>query len=186
VRLFCAIDIGSSAQDRVAAEQARLADRLPGSSLRWVKRDHLHLTLVFLGEISEECAGPVIDAVRDPIPQSPFSLTFGGLGVFPPRGAPRALWIAVKSGAPQVVAVQAIVAARLRALGVELERRPFSPHLTVARWRDGRPSDRPRAMSADDATIATVEVSAVTLFQSRLSSAGPTYTVLARSPLIAS
>src|SRR5205814_7158807 len=82
MRLFCAIDIGSTAKDLVAAEQARLAKTVAGSSLRWVKHDHLHLTLVFLGEISEERAGPVIDAMRDPIPQPSFSLPFGGLGVF--------------------------------------------------------------------------------------------------------
>ena len=176
-RLFAAIEIGGAAQERVAREQARLADITRGS-LRWVRQDQLHLTLVFLGEVPAERAESAIDVMHRPLAQTPFRFELGGIGAFPPRGAPRALWIGVKSGANEIIAAQAMIAERLEALGFERERRPFSPHLTLARWRDSRPSDRPDATVGSVPTIAKVDATAITLFQSRVSSGGSTYTRL--------
>src|SRR5262245_3001313 len=182
-RLFVALEIGSKAQGRVANEQQRLAETMRGSALRWTRRDQLHMTLVFIGEVSDERAALLVEAMREPLPHPPFRFVLGGLGAFPPRGAPRALWIGVKSGAEQVIRVQALVAERLDTVGVERERRPFSPHLTLARWKDSRPADRPRTTTTSPATIASVDAHAVTLFQSRVSSTGSTYTRLVECPL---
>ena len=182
-RLFVALEIGSAAQARVSEEQERLAATMHGASLRWVKREQLHLTLVFIGEVPEERATRIVEAMRIPLTHQLFAFALGGIGAFPPRGAPRALWMGVKTGADEIVRVQAEVAERLESLGVERERRPFSPHLTLARWRDSRPSDRPRTPPREPATIATVNAHAVTLFQSRVSSAGSTYTRLVECPL---
>jgi 2'-5' RNA ligase len=183
-RLFAAIEIGAAAQDRVADEQARCAETMRASSLRWTKRDQLHITLVFIGEVSEGRAGRIVETMRDALPHPGFRFELGGLGAFPPRGAPRALWLGVTTGAEHVIRVQSLVAERLETLGVERERRPFSPHLTLARWRDSRPSDRPRTAEVTARTIARVEVRVVTLFQSRVSSTGSVYTRLAECPLL--
>jgi RNA 2',3'-cyclic 3'-phosphodiesterase len=183
-RLFVALEIGAAAQHRVADEQTRLAETMHGSSLRWVKQDQLHITLVFIGEVSDQRATQAIDVMRDPLPHPPFRFELGGLGAFPPRGAPRALWIGVMAGAEDVIRVEASVAERLETLGIERERPPFSPHLTLARWRDSRSSDRPRPSRERPPTIiASVEARAVTLFQSRVSSTGSTYTRLAECTL---
>lgn len=182
-RLFSAIDLGPSARERVAAEQHRLAATLDAASLRWVSSEHLHLTLVFIGQVPEDCAGGIVLAMQAAIPQQPFRCELGGFGIFPSHGAPRTLWLGVRTGADAVVRVQQAIAARCQALGVLLEKRPFRPHLTLARWRDGRRSARPRHLGGGDEIVAVVDVNAVTLFQSRLSSKGSTYTVLAQSPL---
>jgi 2'-5' RNA ligase len=182
-RLFVALEIGATALDRVADEQARLAETIRGSSLRWTTRDQLHITLVFIGEVSEDRAAQLVEIMRAPISQPPFRFELGGVGAFPPRGAPRALWIGVKSGAEQVIQLQSLIAGRLEDVGVEREGRPFSPHLTLARWRESRPSDRPGTSATSPSTIARVDVNTVTLFQSRVSSAGSTYTRLTDCPL---
>ena len=182
-RLFVALEIGATALDRVADEQARLAETMRESSLRWTKRDQLHITLVFIGEVSDDRAAQLVEIMRAPISQPPFRFELGGVGAFPPRGAPRALWIGVKSGAEQVIQLQSLIAGRLEDVGVEREHRPFSPHLTLARWRESRPSDRPGTSATSSPTIARVDVNTVTLFQSRVSSAGSTYTRLAECPL---
>jgi 2'-5' RNA ligase len=93
------------------------------------------------------------------------------------------LWIGVKSGTDSIVRVQEMVVDRLEGVGVEREQRPFSPHITLARWRESRPSDRPRERSANPPTIAQVDVNSVTLFQSRTSSTGSTYTRLVETSL---
>jgi 2'-5' RNA ligase len=61
--------------------------------------------------------------------------------------------------------------------------RPFRPHLTLGRWRESRPSDRP-SPKVQVARAVEVDIERVVLFQSRLSSAGPSYTRLATAPLI--
>jgi RNA 2',3'-cyclic 3'-phosphodiesterase len=183
-RLFAAIELGADAQQRIAREQARLSKTLHGSSLRWTKPDQMHITLVFIGEVPDDRAAQIVEMMREAIAHQPFRFELAGTGTFPPRGAPRALWMGVRTGVDDLVRVQALVAERLEGAGVERERRPFSPHVTLARWRDSRPSDRPRATSSSPAAIADVEVNAVTLFQSRVSSAGSTYTRLVETPLV--
>src|SRR5262245_25555504 len=112
-RLFVALEIGAAAQDHVAKEQSRLEQIIRASSIRWVKHDQLHITLVFIGEVPDERAAEIVAVMRDAIPHPSFQFELGGIGAFPPRGAPRALWIGVKSGGEDVVRVQAMVVDRL-------------------------------------------------------------------------
>jgi 2'-5' RNA ligase len=93
------------------------------------------------------------------------------------------LWLGIADGAPSVIDLQEVLAARLEQAGLPREARPFHPHLTLGRWNASRASDRPRADERTPAMVARVEVDAVALVQSRLSSKGPTYTVLVRAPL---
>ena len=80
MRLFIAIDLDEAARSAVAAEQRRLAAALRGgsgrSSIKWVQADHMHLTLVFLGEIEEARAQPIIEDVAVDLPHPPFGLQF--------------------------------------------------------------------------------------------------------------
>jgi 2'-5' RNA ligase len=109
---------------------------------------------------------------------------FAGLGLFPAHRAPRVLWLGLSTGAAEAIDLQRRVAARLSTIGVTIEERAFHPHLTLARWREARNADRRRIAAADHGTeVARIDVGAVTLYQSRLSSSGPTYAVLARAPL---
>jgi 2'-5' RNA ligase len=94
------------------------------------------------------------------------------------------LWIGVAAGASQLIDLQRELAQRIAALGIPLEGRRFHPHLTLARWRASRSSDRGRALAhAPTGAIARARIAGATLYQSRLSPAGPTYTALARANL---
>jgi 2'-5' RNA ligase len=189
MRLFVAIDLSDAARRAIAVEQERLAEVLgPSSSLKWVRPDHMHLTLAFLGEIEETRAAAVIDVMGKNIDEAqPFAIAIAGLGVFPPHGAPRVLWVGLSTGAREAIELQRHVVDRLSRIGVTLEERAFHPHLTLARWRQARPADRGRVAAAERGLeVARVEVDAVTLYQSRLSSAGLTHTVGARAPLVRS
>jgi 2'-5' RNA ligase len=187
MRLFIAVDLDDEARAAMASAQKRLAAGMEDasrSSLKWIPPDRLHLTLVFLGEVDEARAPAVIDAMRADVAQAPFDLAYIGTGVFPPRGAPKVLWAGVGAGAQQVIDLQQALTARIAAAGQPIEERPFSPHLTLARWRESRGADRARALAAvPEGTIARVHVDHATLYQSRISSAGPTYTALARANL---
>ena len=175
MRMFVAIDLDEAMKAAVAREQ-QMAWRLAAQSpITFVKPEQAHLTLVFLGEVASPQCDRVITAMQEPMAgTASFDITFGGLGAFPPGGAPRVLWLGLLDGAREVIAVQRHVAHRLEALGVELEDRSFHPHLTLGRWRQSGPSDRP-APSADPRPTGTLHVDRVTLYESRLSSEGPTH-----------
>jgi 2'-5' RNA ligase len=187
MRLFIAVDLDAAAREAIGAEQKRLGAAIrqgEGSNLKWVRPEQIHLTLMFLGEVKEATAHSVVAAMQQPIAQPPFDLEFAGAGVFPPRGAPNVLWIGVTGGAREVVEQQCELARRVGELGIAIEQRPFHPHLTLARWRASRPSDRGRVLSAArDGLIARVHVDHAALYWSHLSAAGPTYTPLARATL---
>jgi 2'-5' RNA ligase len=185
VRLFVAIDLDEPARVAIGELQRRVVKALgPEQSLKPVDPARMHLTLAFLGEIAESAAAPIVTALSKAIEMRPFAAGFQGLGVFPERGAPRVLWLGVAAGAPQIMDVQREIAGRLEGAGVVLERRPFHPHLTLARWKASRPADRQRALSAGCHTsIAAVTVDHTTLYQSRLSQKGPAYIALAHATL---
>jgi len=178
VRLFTAIELSESARAAVAAEQRRIVEPLGGGRLRLVKPEQMHVTLVFIGEVAEERGAAIAALIEPEIPLAPFRISLGGIGAFPPRGAPRVLYVDVIEGAAGTAALHAIVAERLG----HRDDRPFRPHLTLGRWRESRSSDRPKL--APRPPIAAVDVHSVTLFQSRLSPAGPAYTRLAAARLV--
>lgn len=185
MRLFVAIDTSEAAKAAVAALRTRLARRLDtGGHLRWSPPAQLHLTLAFIGEVDAGVGAPVADVMTPPFDLPAFTLALGGLGTFPPHGAPRVLWIGALAGARETIDLQRLVAERLARAGIALERRPFHPHLTLGRWREAR--DRARravADAADTGEIARVEVDHVTLYESRLSPSGAIHTPLVTTRL---
>ncbi len=136
-RLFVAVPFPSEAESEIAAlvEQVR-ADGVPGGGrdVRWVRLDSLHLTLRFLGPTLEERIGPAAEATRVAARTGrPFDISIGGAGAFPSTGRPRALWLDVREGQPELVDLAASVDAALRAAGWAIDDKPLRAHLTLAR-----------------------------------------------------
>lgn len=184
-RLFTAIELSDDARARVADAQGALVRATGAGNLRPVKPGQLHLTLVFIGEVEESRVTIIRDALTPDIRLVPFEMTIASCGVFPPRGPARVLWLGLSTGANEVSALHRVVTARLEQAGVRGEPRPFSPHLTIGRWREGH-GDAPRPALPDVGVVARQTVTAVTLFRSRLSPAGPEHTPLATARLAGS
>jgi 2'-5' RNA ligase len=103
--------------------------------------------------------------------------------VFPPHGDPRVFWIGVGAGGDSMIALYNELAARLKPLGFEPERRPYSAHLTIARVKacqSRKVRDVVRDLAAD---AGRCRVHAVTVFRSRLSPKGASYEPLLRVAL---
>jgi 2'-5' RNA ligase len=186
VRLFAAVDLSPETRDAMAAEQKRIAASLgaASASLKWVRPDRAHLTLVFIGEVDAARVPPLVAAMERDVDAAPFDIVFTGTGVFPLRGAPRVLWTGIGAGLAELGAVQRELTARIGARGVAIEARDFHPHLTLARWTRSRPSDRARALAtARPGTLAREHVARVTLYESRLSSSSAAYSALAHANL---
>ncbi len=134
MRLFVAIEIPSEIQLELERRTAALRSSLPGA--RWVKPRAMHLTLAFLGDTDQQLLpelhrelGAAFAAGRR------MTLNIGAIGAFPPRGRKRVLWAGVEA-AGDLGGLQAGVAEAVeRAAGIEVERRPYHPHLTLARCK---------------------------------------------------
>jgi RNA 2',3'-cyclic 3'-phosphodiesterase len=184
MRLFAAFELDNAARAGVASEQQRIR-RLLGASgdQKWIAPERMHVTIAFLGNVEEPLLAPVVHVLSTPINFAPFALTFAGLGVFPDRRAPRVIWLGTTTGSEAASGVQRVAAGRLLDAGVELERRPFHPHVTLARWRGAHAADARRVLAADNGReIAAVRVDHVTLFESRQQRDGAAYIAVARAP----
>ncbi len=131
MRLFVALAPPADVLADVAAALGPARTVQP--DLRWIPVERWHLTLAFYGEVPDESLAGVIEKVQRklshrPVP-GPIELSFSGSGQF----ARRALWIGLDGDVD-----------RLRALAtsVTTDRRPYRPHLTVARLRGGQDATR--------------------------------------------
>lgn len=189
MRVFLAVDL----DDRVRAGIRALIERLRESIDRaggrqgrigWVSPDRAHVTLHFIGDLVESRVGELATVVRRPLDVAAFDLALGGLGLFPPRPRPRVLWVGVERGSEGLGHVREEMGERLVALGLPLEERSFSPHVTLARFREPGPmAVRSVVDGAGPSHIGTCRVTSVTLYQSRPGAGGATYTPLATGSL---
>lgn len=191
MRLFAGVELAEPVRRHAAAAADALRRHLhraaPGLTARWVAPENLHITVWFIGEVSEPEADAIGGALGStPIPQAPFDVSPAGCGAFPPAGTPRVFWIGLRQGQGALTALHAEVGRRLQPLGILPEKRPYSAHLTIARVKDGgrTPARVIReALVAVPAECGACRVPALTLFRSRLSPRGAAYEPLLRVPL---
>ena len=129
IRAFAAIPMPPPVTDVLEQMQDDLRIGTP------VLPEHMHLTLVFLGELREPDLDEVhyaFDAVRAPA----FDLRFLGVGVFG-QSAPRSVHAKVEEN-PPLRHLQAKLEQAVRGVGVEVENRKFVPHVTIARLKGRR------------------------------------------------
>jgi 2'-5' RNA ligase len=203
-RLFVAVDIDEATRgqvERIAADLRPAIERQ--TKVSWVRPDRMHLTLLFFGSADAVLEARIRSALAQPISQSPFDLTFRGLGFFPERGSPRVLWLGIHEGLAELRRIQKTLE---RASDASPERepvdgaagRPFAPHLTLARFRGRLPRAKIAQIADIQASAGPSRIDRVTLYESRLSPAsldlrsgrpevarraGPTYVPLAEALL---
>ena len=149
--------------------------------IKWVAFGNFHVTLKFIGEIQEDLLPSIIEQVELTATQFlPFTLSLEKTGAFPLRGKPRVLWVGIREQGRLRSLVNQLDR-RLEALGLPLETRSFSPHLTLGRVRPGGTMDR--ELLTMDFTTEPFQVSEIVLYESRLTPAGPIYTPLKKFPL---
>ncbi len=164
---------------------ARLAGLVRGLTVgRRVPEENLHLTLAFLGEVTDaglEELHDTLSAVRG----APVDLRFEGLGVFG-EDRPRAAWAAVAADA-RLVELQKQVERAARRAGLSPEAWRFVPHVTLARLKGRREDAAPLARFLGErggGTVPSVRAVAFSLMASILRPEGAEYEELARYPLV--
>jgi 2'-5' RNA ligase len=135
MRLFIAIGLGEDLREKLAEVSAGLARRLRG--VAWVRPENIHLTLKFLGEVSEGDV-PSLREILDETASHhrPFALRAGGLGAFPGPSRPRVIWAGLSGELESLSRLVREIEEELSALGFPAEERPYHPHLTLGRVKN--------------------------------------------------
>ncbi len=170
-RLFVAIDLPEATKDAILA--LRKDDLPPG---RWTRREALHLTLHFIGDVPEAVARAYARALAD-VQLPPFDMRVGGVGQFPINERPRVIWAGVENG-PALRALHEASGRALESEGFRRERRRFHPHVTLMRFRKPLrrgPASRWLARHLDF-FAEPFAVESFALYESDLQPDGPVYT----------
>jgi len=177
---FVSVDL-HGLETRIEAVQGEFAE---ASGLDFVSPQQVHLTLSFLGDVSEGELSAVTDAIDEAVAESgvsPFEAAFGGLGVFPSREYIRVLWIGVREGSGELARLHERIEDRTTELGFEPSSHEFTPHATIARMRHAGGKDLVRrTLDAFDPVVGEVRVEAVHLTESTLTDGGPEYETVER------
>ena len=202
IRTFVAVEMSEAVRRRAA----RLIDllRAGGGDVKWVEPENMHLTLQFLGDVTQADVPAVCQAVERAVAGfSPFEISLLGAGAFPHLGRPSTIWMGVVdavnesgpaprdppvrgAGAKELGAMQRAIQRALKPLGFPPEHRAFHPHLTIGRIRRGGAAPPSlvqclREQQAFDAGSTTIDQ--VVVFASYLERSGPTYQAMSRIAL---
>ena len=181
MRAFIAIDLPQSAKQAIAHVQSRLRPALPqearnSGDIRWVRPESVHLTLQFLGEITDEQATVVTATLRSLPPPGIFRIEMKGFGFFPNSHRPRVLWLGVNAPAA-LASLAAEIGSILEPQGFPKEDHPFAPHLTLARFRTPKaePALEAALQELHEVMLGSFDASGYFLFESVLAPGAPPF-----------
>ncbi len=181
MRAFFAIDLPGPERRRLAEAQARMQQSVGRVGPKWVLPAQLHVTLKFLGEVDRSVEPELVAIADAAAAETPLIAT--RLEAITTLGPPRRAHVIVASLLdPEGLFTR--LAARLEReserLGVAREQRPFRPHVTVGRIK--RPHDPSVYLGQAGLAPTDFVCRELTLYESELGPAGPTYTALHRAP----
>lgn len=128
-RLFISIELPPAVTQLLAGLDPKMR------GVRWLEPEQMHLTLSFLGNVSNK-AEEALKKNLGAFAWKAFFLPIIGLGKFPGKGAPNVLWVGVGTGHPHLFQLHKRVQEAALGAGLEPDLRSFHPHITLARCRD--------------------------------------------------
>ncbi|SEQ83936.1 RNA 2',3'-cyclic phosphodiesterase [Natrinema salaciae] len=183
-RLFVSVDLPDALADPVADLQDEFAD---ASGLTFTDPEQAHVTMTFLGGLDEdrlpalerELAAAVEDAGIDP-----FTVRYGGLGVFPSLDYISVVWLGVEDGGEELTRLHEAIEERTTAMGFDAEEHDFTPHVTLARMEHAGGKELVQELVQErEPTIGEARVDEIRLTESSLTDEGPVYSTVESFPL---
>ncbi len=184
-RIFIAINFPENIKNKLSSYQ----EKWPELPIRWTKRENLHITLIFLGYLSNEELLEVCKATKEVTSQnSSFSINLKKILYGPPKKMPpRMIWAegekSIELGKLQKDLENSLLTSSTK--GIESKARPYAPHITLGRirtweFRQIEPVERPEVNEEIDLSF---EVNSIEVMESELKRGGPKYAILELCPL---
>ncbi|MCX8184490.1 MAG: RNA 2',3'-cyclic phosphodiesterase [Sulfolobales archaeon] len=181
IRLFVAVEIENTEAWRSILEfRDAITSCSINGGIKPVEDENIHLTLRFIGEVSEVYLPRIIECLKLVQNFKKFDLSLYGVGAFPSIARPRVVWVGVREGAEVLKNMRSSFESCLKTL-VEEDREEFTPHITVARIK-GRYRHECLFAYTRKYEFASFGVSPVTqikLKRSQLTPRGPIYSDVA-------
>ncbi|HET9239975.1 MAG TPA: RNA 2',3'-cyclic phosphodiesterase [Oligoflexus sp.] len=184
---FFAIPLPDEGKARINEGLAALRKDWP--DVRWVHPEDYHFTLRFLGGLQPEAMTRLLTVVKGGgLPFPPFTLNLQGISSFPPQRDRGVLWIGLNLMPPEMLDLQMRLEQAVQAWGFEAETRPFTPHLTIGRFKNhdaaGIMERLPEFAAQDFGQFTCREYALMKRrYGARDHEARPLYEVLARFPV---
>lgn len=184
MRAFLAIELPEPVRESLGQAAVRLRKSLRGRA-SWVRDENLHITVRFLGDTADDAVEQFSKSVSaKAAAESPVPLRLAGLGVYPNPRRAKVLWCGGAGELDRLLHFQAACEQIARACGFDAEERAWTPHVTLARFRE---SPNRQTLQAALDTFSTFEagefiVPGVTLFSSQLTPRGSVYTPIRKFP----
>jgi RNA 2',3'-cyclic 3'-phosphodiesterase len=171
IRLFTTLALPEDLMNRIAIMQGGV----PGA--RWIPRDNLHVTLTFIGEVTEGSAEDIHAALSD-IRSPAFDVQVKGTGSFTTGDNETTLWLGVEPSEP-LLRLKAKIDTALERAGVSFSRRNYVPRITIANLHNVDTAKLAGFMQAHNLfSPAPFPVSHFMLYESRLTPKGAVYDAL--------
>jgi 2'-5' RNA ligase len=180
MRLFTALDLPGDVIGKLDSLLARLR---PTAPIQWSKAANLHITIKFIGAWPEERLEEMKTSLAGLATRDPISVHIRDLGAFFNPNKPRIFWCGVD--APGLAELAADTESAMAAVGIAKEEHAYSPHLTLARIKEGFDLTALRTAVVAESTLdfGRFEARSFFLYQSQLKPRGSVYTKLAEFPL---
>ena len=180
-RIFIAINLPERVKNKLNEYQGKWID-LP---IRWTKKDNLHITLIFLGYLSDEELLEVCNITKEVASKYQFfTISLRKIYYGPPKKMPpRMVWVEGE-GSKELEKFQGNLENALlnssTTKEIGSENRTYSPHITLGRiktweWRKMEPEERP---DVNEEINLTFEINSIEVMESQLKRGGPNYTIL--------
>lgn len=187
IRSFIAIELPQELKLELGRLQASLKVDKP--RIKWVKPEGMHLTLKFLGNVPTTSISDITQAMTESAAKvSPFRLEAGHLGAFPNLKRVQVVWVGLGGELDRIEQLHKLLEINLSRLGFAAEKRPFSPHLTLARVGNEASSDERQRFgeliaAASFEADKVIPVNGIVLMKSQLTSQGAVYTKIGLAEL---
>lgn len=177
-RVFAAVPVSDAARALMCDVEEALAPR--GWPVKWVRPDLAHLTLKFFGNVAPDRLPELASRMaRVAASGQPLEMRTTNIGAFPSERRPRVFWLGLTGDVEPLAALATQVERASGDFG-NPDDRPFAPHITFGRLRNGAtsPADFASAVATLDLAPIAFQIDQLQLVRSVLGPAGPTYTMI--------
>ncbi|TDJ07367.1 MAG: RNA 2',3'-cyclic phosphodiesterase [Deltaproteobacteria bacterium] len=129
IRIFIAIDLPEDIKGSLTSLRSKI------KCANWVKREQMHLTLTFIGEVSEFKLREITEVLNQ-ISFHPFSLKLYGVGHF----AQKVFWAGINPN-EDLGLLKDEIDQKLLGIGIQLENKSYKPHIALARLKGSKADD---------------------------------------------
>ena len=177
-RLFLAIPIKTNDNGFIPLLEGLRRQLAHEKRINWVKPEHIHLTLKFIGNTPNEDIPKIIDGVGEMLQNhKSFTMDFNRTGIFGSRYAPRVLWLGMQNTPQELYDLEEDTLSTFDKLGYLRDRQNFVPHITLGRIKElcEKQYFQKIVAATEQKSYIRQEVNEIILFQSILRPEGAFY-----------